>query len=66
MSDVEAMALLEAFLFAAGDPIERHKLAELLDVSSERLDMLLDQLKRRYQIDVLSGLRLSEINDKQP
>jgi len=35
-----------------------------LDVSSERLDMLLDQLKRRYQIDVLSGLRLSEINDK--
>ena len=64
MSDVEAMALLEAFLFAAGDPIERHKLAELLDVSSERLDMLLDQLKRRYQIDVLSGLRLSEINDK--
>ncbi|MDD4541506.1 MAG: (d)CMP kinase [Eubacteriales bacterium] len=64
MSDVKAMALLEAFLFAAGDPIERSKLAELIDVSEEKVDLLLDQLKRRYQIDVLSGLRLSEINDK--
>ncbi|GEM_PF-258079 len=64
LSDVEAMALLEAFLFAAGDPIEKTKLAELMDLSIKRLDLLLDQLKRRYQIDVLSGLRLSEIKDK--
>lgn len=64
MSDVKAMALLEAFLFAAGDPIERKKLTDLMDVSGEKLDLLLDQLKRRYQMDVLSGLRLSEINDK--
>ncbi|NLV99483.1 MAG: (d)CMP kinase [Clostridiaceae bacterium] len=64
MSDVKALALLEAFLFAAGDPIEKDKLADLMEVSAQRLDLLLDQLKRRYQIDVWSGLRLSEINDK--
>ena len=64
MSDVKALALLEAFLFAAGDPIEKDKLADLMVVSDIRLDLLLDQLKRRYQIDVWSGLRLSEINDK--
>lgn len=64
MSDIKSMALLEAFLFAAGDPIERKKLADLMDISDARLDLLLDQLKRRYQIDVLSGLRLSEIGDK--
>ncbi len=64
LSDVEALVLLEAFLFAAGDPIEKTKLADLMDLSTQRLDLLLDQLKRRYQIDVHSALRLSEINDK--
>ncbi len=61
MGYAEDMARLEAVLFVAGDPVALEDLAGLLDKSPEETEALVEQLKRRYQRDPLSGLVVREI-----
>ncbi|NLA95594.1 MAG: (d)CMP kinase [Clostridiaceae bacterium] len=61
MSQAQDMARLEALLFVAGDPLAIEELARLLEKTEEEVEGLLEQLKRRYQRDQLSGLVLREL-----
>ncbi len=40
---------VESILFASGEPIERRKLAEVLEIEQERLDMIIDELRESYR-----------------
>ncbi|MBQ4052489.1 MAG: SMC-Scp complex subunit ScpB [Clostridia bacterium] len=40
---------VESILFASGEPIERKKLAEVLEIEPERLDSIIAQLKESYK-----------------
>ena len=40
---------VESILFASGEPIEREKLAEVLEIEPERLDSIIAQLKESYK-----------------
>lgn len=51
------MASLEAMLFAAGDPVEPGKLAEVLDVDVENVIKMLGHLEAMYD-ENNRGLRL--------
>ncbi|NLA71612.1 MAG: (d)CMP kinase [Clostridiaceae bacterium] len=61
MSYTEDMAKLEALLFVAGDPIAIDDIGTLLEISRDEALGMLEQLKRRYQRDPLSGIVLREI-----
>ncbi|HPX93911.1 MAG TPA: (d)CMP kinase [Bacillota bacterium] len=63
MGEVQDLARLEALLFVAGDPLAVEELARLLEKSEEEVRGLLEQLKRRYQRDPLSGLVLRELEN---
>jgi len=39
---------VESILFASGEPIEQNKLAEVLEIEPERLDMIVQELKEGY------------------
>ena len=57
------MASLEAMLFAAGDPVEPGKLAEVLDVDVENVIKMLGHLEAMYD-ENNRGLRLIRIDGK--
>lgn len=40
---------IESILFASGEPIERKKLAEVLEIEPERVDMIVDELRESYK-----------------
>ena len=40
---------VESILFASGEPIERKKLAEILEIEAERVDMIVDELRENYK-----------------
>ena len=40
---------VESILFASGEPIERKKLAEVLEIEVERVDMIVDDLRESYK-----------------
>ena len=40
---------VESILFASGEPIERKKLAEVLEIETERVDMIVDELRENYK-----------------
>ena len=42
---------VESILFASGEPIERRKLADVLEIEPERLDMIIDELKESYRTE---------------
>jgi segregation and condensation protein B len=42
---------VESILFASGEPIEKRKLAEVLEVETERLDMIVDELRENYRAE---------------
>ncbi len=42
---------VESILFASGEPIERRKLAEVLDIEAERLDHIIEELKESYKAE---------------
>lgn len=58
----EALAVIEAVLFAHGDPITLDKLAEATEIDAEELPKLIDQLERGYNVRE-SGLRILRLND---
>ena len=55
-------AAVEAMLFAAGEPVEADRLAEVLSVEKEKVLQILDTLKNDYE-KRLSGLRVVKIGD---
>lgn len=61
MGYADDMARLEALLFVSGDPLGLEDLAGLLGKDLEETGALVEQLKRRYQRDPLSGLVVREI-----
>ncbi|MGI6507280.1 MAG: (d)CMP kinase [Saccharofermentanales bacterium] len=61
MSEVENMARLEALLFVAGDPLSFDDMATYLGVDRDEAVSLVEQLKRRYQRDPMSGLTIRQI-----
>lgn len=42
---------VESILFASGEPIEKKKLAEVLEIEVERLEMIVDELREGYRAD---------------
>lgn len=58
----EALAVIEAVLFAHGDPITLDKLAEATEIDAEELPKLIDQLERGYNVRE-SGLQILRLND---
>lgn len=58
----EAIAVIEAVLFAHGDPITLQKLSEATEIGEEEVVKLIDQLERRYNVQE-SGLQILRLND---
>ncbi len=40
---------VESILFASGEPIEKRKLAEVLEIEQERVDMIIEELREGYR-----------------
>lgn len=40
---------VESILFASGEPIERKKLSEVLEIDPERVDQIIDELRESYR-----------------
>ena len=57
------LSALEALLFAAGDPVEAAKLAEVLDVDIESVTKMLSHLSAMYD-ERESGLMLIKVDNK--
>ncbi|HHW94024.1 MAG TPA: (d)CMP kinase [Clostridiaceae bacterium] len=62
MSEVDKLARLEALLFVAGDPLSYEDMARFLGVEVAEAEGLIEQLKRRYQRDPMSGLIVRQID----
>lgn len=63
MSSNNVLASLEAMLFAAGDPVEPAKLAEVLDIDVENVIKMLGHLEAVYDEND-RGLRLIRVDGK--
>lgn len=63
MKGKNVLASLEAMLFAAGDPVEPTKLAEVLDIDIENVIKMLGHLEALYD-EKDSGLRVIRVDGK--
>lgn len=63
MKGKNVLASLEAILFAAGDPVEPAKLAEVLDIDIENVIKMLGHLEALYD-EKDSGLRVIRVDGK--
>ncbi|MDD6728362.1 MAG: SMC-Scp complex subunit ScpB [Eubacteriales bacterium] len=63
MSSKNVLASIEAMLFAAGDPVEPERLAEVLDIDVENVIKMLGHLEAMYDENE-SGLRLIRVDGK--
>ncbi|MCM1114911.1 MAG: SMC-Scp complex subunit ScpB [Clostridium sp.] len=63
MNNNNVLASLEAMLFAAGDPVEPAKLAEVLDIDVENVIKMLGHLEAVYD-EREGGLRLIRVDGK--
>lgn len=57
------IAKIEAMLFAAADPVEASKLAEILDIDTEEAEKMLAHLSAQYE-ENNSGICLVQMNHK--
>lgn len=62
MSNTELLAMLEAVLFAVGEPIEGEKIAHALGIDLIVIEKAMEELKERY--DETSGLCLLTLDSK--
>ncbi len=58
----ESIAIIEAVMFAHGDPITPEKLSEASGIDVETTAKLIEQLQRRYNVQE-SGLQVIRLND---
>ncbi len=63
MNNSNILASLEAMLFAAGDPVEPAKIAEVLEIDVENIIKMLGHLEAMYD-ENNSGLRIVRIDGK--
>jgi segregation and condensation protein B len=63
LSNNNVLASLEAMLFAAGDPVEPAKLAEVLDIDVENVIKMLGHLQAMYDEND-GGLRIIRVDGK--
>lgn len=63
MNSSKVLSALEAMLFAAGDPVEPAKLAEVLDIDVENVIKMLGHLEATYD-EREGGLRLIRVDGK--
>lgn len=63
MSNNNVLAAIEAMLFAAGDPVEPVKMAEVLDIDVENVIKMLGHLQAMYDENE-GGLRVIRIDGK--
>lgn len=57
----DGIAIIEAILFACGEPVSPDKLAEASGIDVETVAKLIDQLERRYNVQE-SGIRIIRVN----
>ena len=57
----DGIAIIEAILFACGEPVSPDKLAEASGIDVETAVKLIDQLERRYNVQE-SGIRIIRVN----
>ncbi len=57
----DGIAIIEAILFACGEPVSPDKLAEASGIDVETVVKLIDQLERRYNVQE-SGIRIIRVN----
>lgn len=57
----EKISVIEAVLFASGDPVSKQTLCEIIDVDEENLDKLVVLLRERY-LNISSALEILELN----
>lgn len=62
MKLTEGIAIIEAIMFAYGDPITIDKLSEASGLDNETTVKLIDQLERRYNVNE-SGIKIIRVND---
>jgi len=60
----EMSALLEAVLFAAGEPVSVARLAEVLEESKKNIEMMLSAMQESYDLAEDRGIRLLILDDK--
>ncbi|MCL2696540.1 MAG: SMC-Scp complex subunit ScpB [Oscillospiraceae bacterium] len=58
----EGIAITEAILFAAGEPVSVDRLSEAAGIDSETVSKLIGQLERKYNVSD-SGLRIIRLED---
>lgn len=58
----DGIAIIEAILFACGEPVSPDKLAEASKIDVETVVKLIDQLERRYNVQE-SGIRVIRVNN---
>lgn len=58
----DGIAIIEAILFACGEPVSPDKLAEASKIDVETVVKLIDQLERRYNVQE-SGIRIIRVNN---
>ena len=59
----DGIAIIEAILFACGEPVSPDKLAEASGIDVETVVKLIDQLERRYNVQE-SGIRIIRVNGR--
>lgn len=64
LTDSAAIAILEAILFAAGNPLSLATLVEITGLEEIRTRDLLAQLAEKYESDPASGLRVRRLEDE--
>ncbi len=63
MINEKQIAMVEAVLFAAAEPVEYRKLASVLGMDDEQILIIMDELKKKYNEDI-SGICLLQLSDK--
>ena len=63
MSSNNVIAKIEAMLFAAAEPVEADRLAEILDIDTEEVEKMLMHLAAQY-IERDSGICLVKVEDR--
>ncbi|MCL2078085.1 MAG: SMC-Scp complex subunit ScpB [Oscillospiraceae bacterium] len=58
----EGIAIIEAILFAAGEPVALDRLSEAAEIDAETVTKLIGQLERKYNVSD-SGLRVIRLED---
>lgn len=63
MTETQIEAQLEAMLFASGESVPVKRLAEVLDLSESKTFTYLEKMKKKYESDKSSGIRLVQLED---